>query len=266
MKPCQKPKHARTAANATMSQSSTVTRHVLPLPDRRPRPTPAPRAPGDRDGAAWRLRSARSSAPNHGSSSAHALAQASSSPGPRGDYAGMYSDIDASSQQTTSLSRVRRRLPRGPEHGHRHRACAVAGKARDVPGGLVAVPVRVHTRLFGTLALAFDLRTISGRGGEGTRIAWSPSLAFPGLRPGRAAEPPHHAAAARDAARARRQRAGRKPRSRPRRHRRSPRRPRPQLAARRTGERGARDRRARSPPRGARRSKPKGCPPTRSSA
>jgi len=46
----------------------------------------------------------------------------------------------------------------------------------------VLVPVRVRTRLFGTLALSFALTTASG--GEGGRIAWSASLAFPGLRPG----------------------------------------------------------------------------------
>ena len=41
----------------------------------------------------------------------------------------------------------------------------------------------MRTSLFGTLSLDFDL-TISSGGGEGARVVWSPSLAFPGLRPG----------------------------------------------------------------------------------
>jgi cell division protein FtsI/penicillin-binding protein 2 len=45
------------------------------------------------------------------------------------------------------------------------------------------VPVTVDTRLFGALSLDFTLRTVAD-GTLGTRIAWSRSLAFPGLRPG----------------------------------------------------------------------------------
>ncbi len=41
----------------------------------------------------------------------------------------------------------------------------------------------MRTRLFGTLALAFRLKILTG-GGEGTRVAWSRSALFPGLRPG----------------------------------------------------------------------------------
>ena len=62
----------------------------------------------------------------------------------------------------------------------------VTGKPRDASGGLVAVPVRVRTRLFGTLQLAFALKIIGGGGGGGETggVAWSRSLAFPGLRAG----------------------------------------------------------------------------------
>ena len=58
----------------------------------------------------------------------------------------------------------------------------MTGKARSAAGGAVAVPVRVQTHLFGTLASDFTL-PMQGSG-SGTRIAWSRSLAFPGLRPG----------------------------------------------------------------------------------
>jgi len=119
---------------------------------------------------------------DHSSSSARALAESFVGAWTRGDYASMYSDIDASSQQATSLAEFsevyRKALTTATATSMR-----VTGKARDAPGGLLAVPVRVRTRLFGTLALSFTMKTVGG-GGEGTRIAWSTSLAFPGLRPG----------------------------------------------------------------------------------
>ena len=119
---------------------------------------------------------------NHTASSAHALAARFVAAWAKGDYAAMYSDIDASSQRTTSAGEFA-----GAYQEALRTATAtglqVVGKPRDAPGGLVAVPVRVHTRLFGTLALSFTLKIVSG-GGQGARIAWSRSLAFPGLRPG----------------------------------------------------------------------------------
>jgi cell division protein FtsI/penicillin-binding protein 2 len=59
----------------------------------------------------------------------------------------------------------------------------MTGTAHGVAGGYVAVPVRVYTRLFGTLSLDFTLRTVE-EAGAGTLIAWSRSDTFPGLRPG----------------------------------------------------------------------------------
>jgi peptidoglycan glycosyltransferase len=119
---------------------------------------------------------------NHPSSGAHDLAARFVAGWARGDYATMYREIEASSQRVTSADEF--------AGDYRHalstataRSLRVTGKPRDAPGGLVAVPVRVYTRLFGTLSLEFELKILSG-GGEGLRVAWSPSQAFPGLRPG----------------------------------------------------------------------------------
>ena len=51
--------------------------------------------------------------------------------------------------------------------------------------GAVKLPVKLDTRLFGRLSLDFTLPTVEDPT-HGTRIAWSRSLAFPGLRPGEA--------------------------------------------------------------------------------
>jgi peptidoglycan glycosyltransferase len=119
---------------------------------------------------------------NHTGSTGHALAARFVAAWTRGDYAAMYADIDAASRRTVSAS----------EFADTYKSALtmataihmkVVGKPGNAPGGLVAVPVRVHTRLFGTLSLAFALKVLES-GGEGARLAWSRSLAFPGLRPG----------------------------------------------------------------------------------
>lgn len=118
----------------------------------------------------------------HGSTPDSTLADQFVSAWTRGDYATMYTDIDASSQRATSVSEFanayQRALTTATATGLR-----ITGRARHVSGGDVAVPVRVDTRLFGTLSLDFTLKIVEDAG-AGPRIEWSRSLAFPGLHPG----------------------------------------------------------------------------------
>jgi penicillin-binding protein A len=118
----------------------------------------------------------------HGSNAAQALAGRFVAAWAHRDYVTMYSDIDAPSKRAIS--------PQGLADDYQHALrtatatrLQVTGKPRAAPGGLVAVPVRVHTRLFGTLQLAFLLK-IADSSGEGGGIVWSSSLEFPGLRAG----------------------------------------------------------------------------------
>jgi hypothetical protein len=121
---------------------------------------------------------------HRGSSASEALAARYVSAWTRGDYASMYADLDAPSQQALTPSAFaaanQAALATATAAGMR-----VVGRARRLAHDQVAVPVLVHTRLFGNLRLDFDVR-LSSAGGEGTRLAWSRSLAFPGLRPGEA--------------------------------------------------------------------------------
>jgi hypothetical protein len=98
------------------------------------------------------------------------------------DYAHMYLDLDASSQRSVSAAEFaaayQAALRTATATGLR-----LAGQPRRVRGGTIAVPVRVATRLFGTLPLSFHLR-VAGESGERAAIAWSRSEVFPGLRPG----------------------------------------------------------------------------------
>ena len=119
---------------------------------------------------------------NHGPNAAHTLAGRFVAAWARGEYARVYADIDASSKRRVSP----RELTDTYEHALRTATATrlrVTGDPRDAPGGLVAVPVRVSTRLFGTLRLAFALK-IAGGGAAAGGIAWTRSLEFPGLRTG----------------------------------------------------------------------------------
>lgn len=118
----------------------------------------------------------------HHSSAAQALAGRFVDAWARGDYATMYGDIDAHSKRAVSAQE----LAEDYQHALRTATATrlrVTGKPRAASGGLVAVPVRVHTRLFGTLQLAFALQ-VAGGSGAGGGIVWSRSLEFPGLRSG----------------------------------------------------------------------------------
>jgi len=116
-----------------------------------------------------------------GGSSANALAGRFVSAWVKADYASMYSDIDAVSRQSTSAGEFAEAYESALTTATATRVL-VTGKPRRVSGGLIAVPVRVHTRLFGTLNLSFSLPVVPGS--EGDVITWSRSLTFPGLHQG----------------------------------------------------------------------------------
>ncbi len=119
----------------------------------------------------------------HGSNAAQALAGHFVDAWTHGDYTTMYGDVDAHSKRTVSAQELaevyRHALRTATATGVR-----VVGKPHSAPEGFVAVPVRVHTRLFGTLQLAFVLKVASGGTAGKGGIVWSRSLEFPGLRAG----------------------------------------------------------------------------------
>jgi len=119
---------------------------------------------------------------NSGASPADSLAVKFVGEWAKAEYTAMYAEIDAASRQSVSTDEFV-----SAYHEAMNKATAtklrVAGKAHSAPDGLVAVPVKVTTRLFGTFALSVDVRVGSGAEG-GEKIAWSRSLTFPGLRTG----------------------------------------------------------------------------------
>ena len=120
---------------------------------------------------------------DHGPAPAEQLATRFVSAWSTGDYAHMYLDTDASLTHSISAPAFAREYEQALRTATATHV-SVAGKPRG-SGALVRVPVRVQTRLFGSLALDFAL-PITSRGGEGPRIAWARSLVFPGLAPGEA--------------------------------------------------------------------------------
>jgi hypothetical protein len=117
----------------------------------------------------------------HGSSPASALADRFVAAWTRGDYATMYSEISTASRRSVSAGEFASAYQdawRIATTTDAHQA----GHARSVSGGAIAVPVRVQTRIFGTLSLPFTISTTQV--GGTTYVRWSRSLAFPGLRAG----------------------------------------------------------------------------------
>ena len=96
----------------------------------------------------------------------------------RGDTAGMWRELSA---------RSRRENPRGAFAGDYRvadRAATVrsasAGRAASPRSGVVRVPVRVRTRLFGALRGTLALPVVLE--GDAGRVDWHPGLRLPGLR------------------------------------------------------------------------------------
>jgi cell division protein FtsI/penicillin-binding protein 2 len=119
---------------------------------------------------------------NGGSSPADSLAERFVTQWSRDQYAAMYGEIDAASRRSLSAEEFA-----SAYHAAMNTATAtrlrVVGKAHAAPDGFVAVPVRVSTRLFGTLTLNVEVQTANGA--EGAKaVAWSRSLTFPGMLAG----------------------------------------------------------------------------------
>src|SRR6185437_14458797 len=181
MNPCRKPRMARTAANATISQSSPVTKRcsTSSLSDsrhqrlRRARPVLALAAVAFITGAI--VGAHRGSSPDIGLAESYARSWV------HRDYAQMYGEISPAAKQQTS--------PGAFAAAHREAlrtatvtGTAIAGKARSHGAGRVTVPVRVHTRLWGTLTLLLTLEIVSIEGSP--KVEWSRSQAFPGVPEG----------------------------------------------------------------------------------
>jgi penicillin-binding protein A len=118
----------------------------------------------------------------HSGSAANDLAAGFVKAWTQGDYATMYSDIDAASRRRVSPGAFAHAYQRALRTATATGA-QVTGRPHAAGEGVVAIPVRVRTRLFGTLRLDFAL-TMSQHEDEGTRVAWSHSLTFPGLHRG----------------------------------------------------------------------------------
>jgi penicillin-binding protein A len=116
------------------------------------------------------------------------------------DYLAMYSDIDAASRRALRPSQFADAYEQAARTATAT-SVTLAGRLESEGAGRFAVPVRVRTRLFGALRLKLLLGTVADP--DGTHVAWSRALVFPGLRPGESLSrqthlPPRAALLARD--------------------------------------------------------------------
>jgi cell division protein FtsI/penicillin-binding protein 2 len=98
-----------------------------------------------------------------------------------GDYARMYRDITPAARVRIDVAAFARRHRAALELATSRRV--ILGDARR-EGDIVAIPVVIPTRIFGTIRAELDLPVEDGGGGP--HVAWRANLVFPGLRPGEA--------------------------------------------------------------------------------
>jgi cell division protein FtsI/penicillin-binding protein 2 len=99
----------------------------------------------------------------------------------RGEWAHLYTQLDAGSRRSLTPEQLREGLERGLRTATAT-SVRVTGSPRRVGPGSESVPVTVSTRLFGTLALQLEVPLVDSEGGSAVR--WSPALTFPGLHEG----------------------------------------------------------------------------------
>lgn len=185
MKPHLKPNAARRQANATMSQSSRVTSHVLPSPvvstGRSDRRRGARRAAGLAALAAVAFLIGAIVGAGHRSNAASSVAERFATAWSRGDYDEMYADVDDATR-----NRISRRAfvdaYRGAARTATETALTLAGRAKARSDGTIVLPVAVGTRVWGRLHEQLRLRAVADPDGE--HVRWSRTLLFPGLLPG----------------------------------------------------------------------------------
>jgi penicillin-binding protein A len=114
----------------------------------------------------------------HRSSPQQGLAEQFARAWARDDYATMYGDIDEASQRRISASAFAAAYQAAARTAT-ETSMTVVGRARGGAGGELSVPVRVGTRLWGTLPETLDVAVDEGPAGP--RVHWSRALVFPGL-------------------------------------------------------------------------------------
>ncbi len=98
----------------------------------------------------------------------------------RGDFVAMHALLSPRARAATPLDTFRSAY--GQAAATATATSLRVGSAHDPSDGLVALPVRVRTRIFGVVAGTVRL-PFSGSGSD-ARIDWQPSLTFPGVGPG----------------------------------------------------------------------------------
>jgi penicillin-binding protein A len=99
----------------------------------------------------------------------------------RGDYAAMYELLAPEDRRRVPLERFSATYREAAKVATLSRL--TAGRAGEPRDGVVAVPVVLRTRIFGTLSGQVALPVQEGGGDDGATVDWARHLVHPGLRP-----------------------------------------------------------------------------------
>jgi penicillin-binding protein A len=117
----------------------------------------------------------------HHSSPQQSLAERFARAWAHDDYGTMYDNIDDASRRRIAPSAFVAAYQAAARIAT-ETSVKVVGAATSDGHGAINVPMRVHTRLWGTLSASLHLRVEESPAGP--RVVWEPALVFPGLRAG----------------------------------------------------------------------------------
>uniref|UniRef100_A0A6J5ZF75 Unannotated protein n=1 Tax=freshwater metagenome TaxID=449393 RepID=A0A6J5ZF75_9ZZZZ len=100
----------------------------------------------------------------------------------KGDWATMYAQLTTATKKRTTLLGFADENRSTLATATAKESSVTTGEPKDVGDGRWQIPVTVKTRIFGTVRGTTTIRTAED--GDATKVVWTPSLAFPGLKPG----------------------------------------------------------------------------------
>ncbi len=100
----------------------------------------------------------------------------------KGDWATMYAQLTSSTQKKVPLLDFAQSNRTTLATATARENSVTTSEPKEIGDGRWQIPVKIKTRIFGTVRGNVTVQTVED--GDATKIAWTPSMAFPELKPG----------------------------------------------------------------------------------
>jgi penicillin-binding protein len=99
----------------------------------------------------------------------------------KGDWATMYAQLTSSTQKKVPLLDFAQSNRTTLATATARENSVTTSEPKEIGDGRWQIPVKIKTRIFGTVRGNVTVQTVED--GDATKIAWTPSMAFPELKP-----------------------------------------------------------------------------------